>query len=80
MAAVPLPRLRVNPKLRDTVHACGVPGWQLSASIGFTHHSKFSRLINTESIPASPTNIQELERIADVVGFDRSQLFLDGDL
>ena len=74
----PLPRLHINPILREAVLACGTPGYILATTIGFAHHSKFSVLINAESIPASTANIEWLERIAEAVGFPKSRLFVDG--
>jgi len=79
MAGFKLPRRHVNPALRATVRACGKPGFVLAIRSGFAHHSKFSFLINAESVPASAINIERLERIADIVGFPKSRLFVDGD-
>lgn len=77
MAGFPAPRRRINPALRDTVRASGQPGWRIALIVGIQHHAKFSALINADSVPATPANIERLERIADVVGFDRATLFLD---
>jgi hypothetical protein len=46
---------------------------------GFRHANAFSMLVCAEEVPDTPTNVGRLLRIADVVGFDRAQLFLDGD-
>lgn len=74
----PLPRRRINPKLYAAVRACGRPGWLLAVAAGLTHQTVLSSLVCAESVPDTPTNIGRLQRIADVVGFDRGQLFLDG--
>jgi hypothetical protein len=44
---------------------------------GITHQTVLSALVCAESVPDTPTNIERLHRIADVVGFDRAALFLD---
>jgi hypothetical protein len=79
MASFPLPRRRVNPALRETVRATRRPVWRLAYDAGFVHVSKFSALLNADDVPDSPANVQKLERIADVIGFPRERLFLDGD-
>lgn len=73
----PLPRRRINPALYAAVRASGQPGWLLADLAGLTHQTVFSALVCAESVPDTPTNIGRLERIADVVGFDRAALFLD---
>jgi hypothetical protein len=35
-------------------------------------------LINASSVPDTRENITTMERIADAIGFDRSQIFMDG--
>ena len=73
----PLPRRSINPALYDAVRASGRPGWLLATAAGLTHQTVLSALICAESVPDTPKNIERLHRIADVVGFDKSQLFLD---
>lgn len=76
----PLPRRRINPKLYDAVRAVrasGTPGWLLAIEAGLTHQTVLCALVRAESVPDTPTNIDRLYAIADVVGFDRAQLFLD---
>ena len=75
--ALPRPRRRINPKLLHTVYATGRPLWQMAYEAGFLYPSRFSMLIHAEEVPDTEFNVECLERIADVVGFDRSQLFLD---
>ena len=74
----PLPRRRINPALRRTIYDSRHPMFQLAAEVGFVHQSQFSAFINSALIPNSAKNIARLYRIADAVGFDRAQLFLDG--
>lgn len=75
----PLPRRRLNqPNFYDAVRGCGHAGWQLATAAGLTHETVFSTLVCATSVPDTPTNIERLQRIADIVGFDRGQLFLDG--
>lgn len=73
----PLARRRLNPKLYDAVRTDRRPGWLLAIAAGLTHQTVLSSLVCAESVPDTPTNIERLRRIADVVGFDRDALFLD---
>jgi hypothetical protein len=78
MAAFPLPRRRLNqPAFRETVRASDRLRWQIALKTGFRHYSRFSKLINAETVPNTATTIASLERIADVIGFPKSRLFLD---
>lgn len=74
----PLPRRRINqPAFYNAVRYCGRPGWLVGVEAGLTHQTILSQLITADSVPDTPLQIQRLQRIADVVGFDRSRLFLD---
>jgi len=73
----PRPRRRVNPALYAAVRASGRPGWMLATLAGLTHQTVLSALVCAKSVPDTPTNIDRLCRIADVIGFDRRALFLD---
>jgi plasmid maintenance system antidote protein VapI len=55
-----------------------MPGHRLALVLGI-HHSKLSALINANAVPATDVNIERLERIANAVGFPKTQLFLNGD-
>lgn len=70
------PRRRLNPALHEACRASGRPAWQLALATGIIHASKFSSLICAEKIPATPLNLERLHRIAEEVGFPKSQLFL----
>lgn len=75
----PRPRLRLNqPTFRRAVHDSGHRLFHLAKEIGFSHDSQFSAFINAKLVPETPVNIERLYRIADAVGFDREELFLDG--
>jgi hypothetical protein len=63
--------------LRAAVRASGTPGHRLAFRLGI-HHSKFSELINAKEVVATNVNVERLRLIADIVGFDRGALFLDG--
>jgi hypothetical protein len=79
MAGFPLRRLRLNqPAFRETVRSVDTPGFQIALAAGITHFSKFSALINADEVPASPINIERLERICEVIGFPKARLFVDG--
>ena len=73
----PLPRRRVNPALYAAVRASGRPGYLIALEAGLTHQPVLSALVCAESVPDTPTNIERLQRIADVVRFPREDLFLD---
>lgn len=75
----PRPRRRLNPKFYEHVRHFGTPAYLLAMRAGFRHANAFSMLVCAEEVPDTPTNVGRLLRIADVVGFDRAQLFLDGD-
>jgi len=73
------PRRYLNqPTFYDTFRASGRPSWLLAVQLGLTHPTVLSGLVCADSVPDTPINIERLERIADAIGFDRSQLFLDG--
>jgi hypothetical protein len=75
----PLPRRRINqPAFYNAVRYCGRPGWLVGVEAGLTHQTVLSNLIRADTVPDSPLQIQRLQRIAEVVGFDREQLFVDG--
>ncbi len=78
MAGFQLPRRKLNqPAFRAAVHASGVPAWQIVIDTGIIHHSKFSALVNAESVANTTSNVARLYAIADAIGFDRAQLFLE---
>lgn len=74
----PLPRRRLNPLFYSAVRASGHPGWKIALLAGLTHQTVLTRLTTAESVIASPLTVERLERIADVVGFDKALIFLDG--
>jgi hypothetical protein len=75
MAGYPGPHLYLNRSLLKAVRASGRPGWHIALAAGFAHHSTFSALINSKTIPDSRLNRERLARVAAVVGFPVSQLF-----
>jgi hypothetical protein len=77
---VTLGRRHINqPAFREAVKATGQRCYQLTVLAGLRHQSKFSALVNAESVPDTKANVAPLERIADVIGFDKSKLFVEGD-
>jgi hypothetical protein len=76
----PLPRRRINqPAFYDAVRGCGIPSFQIAINAGIAHQTAFSKLILAESVPDTELQVNRLERIAEIVGFDRDQLFVGGD-
>jgi len=73
----PFPRRRLNPKLYAAVRASSRPAYQLAVLAGLTHGTVLSALIRAEDVPDTPLTRERLQRIADLVGFDKAQLFLD---
>lgn len=72
----PRPRLRVNPRLAETIYEKRLLKWRLAYAAKLNHGSQLSRLLH-ESIADTPSNRAALERVADVVGFPQSELFLN---
>ena len=60
------------------VKANALPAKFIAQLAHIRHPTKLSALIHAETVPASAGNIAALERIAEVVGFDRNQIFIDG--
>ena len=75
MAGFPFPRLKIDRRVRVAVRDSGVPGHRLACILGF-HHSKMSALVNARSVPATPSNIECLQQIADVIGYPRDRIFV----
>lgn len=75
----PLPRLHLNqPAFYNAVRATGRELWLLALAADILQPFTLSTLVNAEAVPDTRYNRERLERIADVVGFDKTQLFLDG--
>jgi hypothetical protein len=74
----PLPRVAINPAFYHAVRTSGFPIYRITTIVGATHPALISRLIGSDSVPASDINIERLERIAEIVGYDKAQIFLDG--
>ena len=70
---------KLNRELRMAVHSSGRPIWRLAQDTGFNHQTQFSALINKQYVPTTRLNIERLYRIADAVGFDRTQLFVQDE-
>lgn len=73
------PRLNLNPALRTECRArrkVGLRLWKLALVAGLPHQSRLSSLLSADSVPATATTLRQLHRIADAVGFPKSQLFL----
>ena len=74
----PLPRRRINPGFGRAVRNSGLTGRRITYEAGLNFRSELSKLICAESVSDTPLQIKRLERIAEVIGFDRDQLFVDG--
>jgi hypothetical protein len=75
----PLPRRRINqPAFREAVRSFGQPGRRIAYEAGLNYRSELSKLICATSVPDTPLQIERLERVAMIVGFDRDQLFVEG--
>jgi hypothetical protein len=70
------PRFTVNSEFLAAVRASGKPLWVLATSAGFCHYAAFSKLIHAREVPATPVTLGRLFRLADLIGFDRSSVFL----
>jgi hypothetical protein len=75
----PIPRRKLNqPAFYDAVRACGLTGLTLGPLVGFRQSQGFSALARAVSVPAGSIHVERLEKIADIIGFDKSQLFVEG--
>jgi hypothetical protein len=75
----PLPRRRINPAFHEAVRSFGQPGRRIAYEAGLNYRSELSKLICAETVPDTPLQVSRLERIAEVIGFDRNRLFVGGD-
>jgi len=73
------PRLRLNPELLKAARRSGLHRYEIAMRAGIRHDSLVSTLIHSLVVAATPRTLDALERIADVVRFDRSQLFIDDE-
>jgi len=67
----------LNPALRRRVEQSGKPKLLLASLAGFSQYTQFFESIRSERVPTTPLMIQRLERVADMVGFPQSEIFLD---
>jgi hypothetical protein len=72
------PRRPLNPFLLRAVAASPHTQIRLAQVAGFACPQQLWYTLRAERLPATPLFVQRLERLADVVGFPRRQIFLDG--
>ncbi len=77
MARQHAPRRHLSPYLLRAVRACGRPRWELSLLAGFPANQQLSNLLHAEVVVASPQTVARVERLADLVGFSRTEVFLE---
>ena len=75
----PLPRRKLNPDFHRAVRASGHRIYVLATVAGLHSGPELSALLCAGEIRDTPVNVQRVERVADLVGFDKAQLFLDGE-
>lgn len=75
MAAAP--RRPLNPFLLAAVRRSGHNKSILALAAGFPYYATFWELLRSEKISATPLTVLRLQRLADLLGFPREQIFLD---
>ena len=50
---------------------------QLQFAAGFPYYCQLHAALHAERIPATPLTVARLQRVADLIGFPRDQIFLD---
>jgi hypothetical protein len=71
------PRLELNPGLNRRVKECGKTKNRLALAAGFSRFSTFYDTLRSEYVDATPLTVTRLQRVADLVGFPRGEIFLD---
>ncbi len=72
------PRRPINPELLRQVLRSRAGKKSLAVVAGFKHYDAFFHTLRAASVPATPTTIERLHRVANAVGF-RGRVFLVGN-
>lgn len=70
------PQRRVHPALIAKVRSSSRPLYILATVAGCLHYPKFSELINSETVPDTPTTVTRLQRLARAVGHPLDAIFV----
>lgn len=73
------PRLRLNPQFRNRCldkMRDGLRSWAMAVYGGFPQPHMFSTRLHARRVKATATTIERFERVADLVGFPREEIFL----
>src|SRR5436190_1099727 len=71
------PRRPLLPFLLRRVSASRINKGLLARAAGFPAYSVFYTVLRSEKVIATPLTVERLERVADLVGFPRDEIFLD---
>jgi hypothetical protein len=72
------PRRPVNPLLWRHVVRTGKQKSGLAVAAGYPFYTTFFDTLHAREVPATPLVVARLERLAEVVGFPKDEIFLDG--
>ena len=73
------PTRKFNPAFIEALRSCRRPMWVMASLTGWPNPQHFSKLINQPTFAATPTNIERLQKAADVLAFPRDQVWLSED-
>jgi hypothetical protein len=71
------PRRSINPLIWRRVERSGKQKAALATAAGYPYYTSFFDTLHAERVAATHLNITRLERVADLVGFPRDEIFLD---
>jgi hypothetical protein len=56
--------------------ARGLRSWQMARIAGFPQPQMFSTRLHARRVKATATTVERLQKVADLVGFPRNEIFL----
>ena len=74
----PLPRRKLNPDLHRAIRASGHRLRVIAVACGMHSGPELSALLSVGEIRDTTLNVERIERICDIIGFDKGQVFTDG--
>ena len=77
MARPASPRRPLNPSLLEAVRRSGHNQSILALATGFPSYTIYWELLRSEMVSTTPLTVLRLQRLADLLGFPREQIFLD---
>lgn len=71
------PRRRLNPRLLRRVSSSNINKNVIARAAGWPFYVQFYAALRSERVAATPLTVERLMRVADLVGFERDEVFLD---